>query len=257
MFRLHKWYFDCVAPDGDAAIVYAARLHWGLLRLGYTALLDHHGGRTHTRTLLGRPPAPTLGSDGCELVEPRLGLHAKWRGRPQLADRELWRSPRGAVVWSLRLPDATAELTFAGRTLRGRGYVEHLALDVAPWHLPIDELRWGRWHGANRSLVWIEWRGPHPLRLCLLDGEPVDCGPITDCGFTFADGRRLALGTPTVLRDGDIERTVLTRRLLRWLPLPRAIRAMRETKWLSSGVLHGAGNDAIEGTALHEVVRWG
>ena len=39
VFRLSKWYMDCVAPDGTAVLAYWARLTWGLLRLRYAAVL--------------------------------------------------------------------------------------------------------------------------------------------------------------------------------------------------------------------------
>jgi len=251
VFRLHKWFFDCVTPDGEALVVYAATLRWGLLRLGYSATLWHANGATTSRARLGRPPQPSRRDDGFDLDAERLALRGSWRGAWGPPARELWRSPRGAVTWHCHLPAAEVALAFGGRTLRGRGYVEHLALDIAPWHLPIDELRWGRWHGARSSLVWIQWRGPHPLRLCLLDGAPFECRSIGDDGFELADGRQLRLGAPTVLRDGQLGRTVLRERLLRWLPLPRAVRAMQETKWLARGAF-----DGDDGMALHEVVRW-
>jgi hypothetical protein len=260
VFGLHKWFLDCVTPDGEAVVVYAAKLHWGLLRLGYSAVLAHRGGATTARTRLGRPPVPRPGATGVALDAPRLALRGEWRGAVRSERRELWRGPRGSVTWHCVLPDADVELELAGRALHGRGYVEHLALEVAPWHLPIEELRWGRWHGGGRSLVWIQWAGPHPLRLCLLDGEPVPAQRVGDRGFVLANGAELALAEPRVLRDGELGRTVLTQRLLRLLPLPRAVRAMRETKWLARGELRGrdaAGGGRVAGVALHEVVRWG
>ncbi len=255
MFRLHKWFFDCITPQGEALVVYVASLRWGIVRLGYSATLQHGGGVTRSRTRIGRAPAPHRLDDGFELTMPRFELRGTWRGTMRTQPRELWRSPRGVVLWNCHLPTAEVEVQFAGHALHGVGYVEHLALEVAPWFLPIDELRWGRWHGGGRSVVWIQWRGPQPLRLCLLDGEPVEIGPIDDDGFDLGGGRRLQLGTPSVLRSGELGRTVLAERVLRWLPLPRAVKNMQETKWLARGTLVD-GHAAIEGDALHEVVRW-
>lgn len=255
MFRLHKWFFDCITPQGEALVVYVATLRWGIVRLGYSATLHHADGATRSRARIGRPPVPTPRGDGYDLVVPRLDVRGTWRGVMRSQARELWRSPRGAVLWNCHLPSADVDVQFAGRRLQGTGYVEHLALEVAPWFLPIDELRWGRWHGGGRSVVWIQWRGSHPLRLCLLDGMSVEVGPIEDEGFDLGAGRRLRLGSPAVLRDGELGRTVLAERVLRWLPLPRTVKNMQETKWLARGTLVD-GHAAIEGDALHEVVRW-
>ncbi|MCA8963334.1 MAG: hypothetical protein H6838_13665 [Planctomycetes bacterium] len=255
MFRLHKWFFDCVTPQGEALVVYVATLRWGIVRLGYSATLSHRGGGTRSRTRIGRAPAPQRLDDGFALTVPRLDLRGTWRGALRSQARELWRSPRGVVTWNCHLPSAEVEVQFAGRRLLGTGYVEHLALEVAPWFLPIDELRWGRWHGGGRSVVWIQWRGPHPLRLCLVDGEPVEAGPVEDEGFDLGDGMQLRLGAGTVLRTGELGRTVLAEHVLRWLPLPRAVKNMQETKWLARGTLID-GDATIDGAALHEVVRW-
>jgi hypothetical protein len=258
MFQLHKWFADCVTSDGEAVVVYLATLRWGLLRLSLASVLRHRDGTTTTRTRLGRWPAPTGGDDERAIAVPRLGVRGSWRGRVRSEARELWRSPHGAVTWSCQLPQARVELELGGERIAGTGYVEHLALDVAPWRLPIDELRWGRWHGAGSSLVWIQWRGAQPLRLCLRDGEAIACGEIGDDGFTFANGERLALANTSTLRDGRLGRTVLARGLLRLLPLPRAVRAMHETKWLAAGTLTAPGTSTppANGFALHEVVRW-
>jgi hypothetical protein len=255
LFRLRKWFLDCVTPGGEALIVYVAVLRWGLLRLGYSATLHCRAGVVAQSTRIGRPAAPSLAADCIDFADARLGVRGRWRGARQTEERVLWSSPRGDVRWHCHLPMAAVELELAGRTLHGTGYVEHLALEVAPWHLPIEELRWGRFHGGRRSLVWIQWSGPAPLRLCLLDGQVVAATAIDDEGLRLASGERLQFAAPQVLRDGALGRTVLAQRLLRWLPLPRAVRAMRETKLLAPGSLHGA-NGVATGTALHEVVRW-
>lgn len=254
MFRLHKWYLDCVDARGDVVIVYAATLRWGVVRLTYSAVLGQLGGRAIAATHMRRSMPPTLAGDGIWLADDRLGVAGQWRGPRGMAERTLWQSPHGNVRWHCHLPQADVRLSYRGHQLRGTGYVEHLALDVAPWRLPIDELRWGRFHAGTRSLVWIEWRGRAPLRLCLRDGVPVEIGAVGERGFDLPDGG-LQLAEPTVLRDGQLGKTVLAERLLRWLPLPRSVRTMRETKWLANGSWR-EGDRVLAGQAVHEVVRW-
>ena len=256
-FRLHKWFLDCVTDEGDALIVYAATLRWGWLRLGYSATLARSGrdGSVHTATRLGRPACPTRSDQGLTFADPRLGVHGEWLGLDGPGEIALHENAHGLVRWHCHLPKADVALHHRGRSLRGQGYVEHLALEIAPWHLPIQTLRWGRLHAGTRSLVWIQWEGPNPLRLVLADGAEVAAGPIDDAGFTLGDGSRIELGAPAVLRSGELGRTVLTSRLLRWLPLPRSVRTLEETKMLAPARLHSA-SSTVAGTALHEVVRW-
>jgi hypothetical protein len=253
LFRLHKWYLDCVTADGDVVICYAAALRWGLLHLGHTSLLARRG-RSTSSTRLGRPPAPSIDCSGITFDVPRLRLRGIWRGAPHESERVLWSSPRGQVRWQCHLPMADVELEHAGRALRGTGYVEHLTLEVAPWRLPIQELRWGRFHGEGRSLVWIQWTGDAPLRLCLRDGVEVEAGAIGDAGFDCSAGR-LELANAGVLRHGRLGRTALAHGLLAMLPLPRAVRSMQETKWLADARLFD-GARCCAGSAVHEVVRW-
>lgn len=255
MFRLHKWYLDCVDARGDVAIVYAATLRWGVLRLAYSAVLGQLGGRTIASTHMRRWTAPLLEDDRIRFADARLGVAGDWLGARVAREQTLWTSARGTVRWHCHLPCADAQLTVHGHRLRGTGYVEHLALEVAPWHLPIDELRWGRFHAGVRSLVWIEWRGAAPLRVALRDGEAIAIGAVGDHGFELPEGGSLRLAAPTVLRDGQLGKTVLAERLLRWLPLPRAVRSMRETKWLAQGEWR-EGERVMTGSAIHEVVRW-
>lgn len=256
-FRLHKWFLDCVTDTGEAVIVYAATLQWGWLRLGYSATLARvrHDRLAETTTRWGTPSTPQHLEGGFSFEDARLAVRGRWLGPSVDHGVTLFESERGRVHWHCHLPRADVVLEHGGRTLRGRGYVEHLALEIAPWHLPIRVLRWGRCHAGDRSLVWIQWEGPVPLRLVLADGEPVAADPVDDGGFVLRDGRRLELGPPSVLRSGELGRTVLTRRLLRWLPLPRSMRTLEETKMLAPArLIDGASEHA--GIALHEVVRW-
>lgn len=256
-FRLHKWFLDCVTDTGEAVIVYAATLRWGWLRLGYSATLtrDRPDRPAVTTTRWGRPESPRRLEAGFSFEDARLDVHGRWLGPPVDHGVTLFEGEHGRVHWHCHLPQADVELQHGGRNWRGRGYVEHLALEIAPWHLPIRVLRWGRFHAEGRSLVWIQWEGPVPLRLVLANGEAVAADPVDDGGFTLHDGRRLELGPPSVLRSGELGRTVLTRRLLRCLPLPRSIRTLEETKVLATARLLEGATEHL-GTALHEVVRW-
>jgi hypothetical protein len=225
-FSLRKWYLDCVTAAGETVVLYQARLSWGPLALRYAGVLGGH-------TTLRATPEPSVDGDTVSWNAPRLALEGTWRAvAPERRESLL-----PGVEWRCVQPRARVSLQIGGRKLTGLGYVELLTLSIPPWRLPIDELRWGRFCSEERGAVWIEWRGPHPLRVALVDGARADFDPET-----------LRLHDDRVLRSGRIGKTVIPR--LKRL-FPSRIARLSETKWLSRGSLAGS-----EGWAIHEVVRW-
>ncbi len=129
------------------------------------------------------------------------------------------------VRWRCEMPSADARIGM----MRGYGYAELMQLDLAPWELPIDELRWGRVANGAGSITWIDWRGSHPLTRVLVDGQRTEA-PLPEP----ADNRSI--------RDDLLGDTIP-------IPgLPKRIANAREQKWC------GRVGDAW---AVHEVVRFG
>jgi hypothetical protein len=78
VFRLSKWYMDCVAPDGTALVAYWARLAWGMVRLRYGAALVRRNGKVVEAATLcpGRGPKPQLA--GISWRCGSLGIAGHW-----------------------------------------------------------------------------------------------------------------------------------------------------------------------------------
>ncbi|HMN95093.1 MAG TPA: hypothetical protein PKC43_01885 [Phycisphaerales bacterium] len=190
MIHLDKWYLDLVDDAGRVAIIYWAQLAFrfggrepkpprdGAGRFGQIAhasfrVLEPDGtieGRSTARPGSG----PRIGAEGLLRFDaPALGLFGVWRAERRGSAHELFRRGSRTVTWNCLAPRAAVELAIGGRTLVGRGYAERLVVTMAPWRLPIDELRWGRLVAADTSATWIDWRGPVPCRLLLLDDEAV------------------------------------------------------------------------------------
>jgi len=251
-FSLRKWYLDCVSDAGETAIAYRAELRWEAFSLQYASLLEFdpaHG--TRVRSTLRRCGEPSASDEEVRWEAGPLEVSGTWHGLAPEFSAELLAAPEGTVVWRCVQPRSRAELRLpGGRTLAGLGYVEELTLTFPPWRLPIDELRWGRFASGSRGLVWIEWRGPHPVRLALVDGERAELSAAAE-ERVDAGGVSLELSQPAVLRTGRIGETVLS-----VIPgiervFPGRILGLQETKWRARGTLQGA-----QGWAIHEVVRW-
>lgn len=208
-------------------------------------------------------------------VDGHLTTSALPGGLPEPAiagDRLLWPAPGAAVemtrqapayraallddrvLWSCEIPKGAARFSAGGRTFEGSGYAEVLTMTVAPWKLPIRELHWGRFIGARESVVWIDWRGAHPLTLVVHDGSRAETTAVDEAGLAF-DGRRVVLDEPAVIRDESIGRTLREAHFLA-RALPRRLTDSRETKVRSRGTLSDGTGVVDRGWCIHEVVRF-
>lgn len=247
-FRLHKWYLDLVAADGEAAIVYAARLRWGPLGIGYGALIHAPAmGPARVRQVWRwRPP---VHADGLGWAEPRLDAAGGWTAPVPPRETELmaglrWRVHQpGGAAW-LRLP--------GGRELVGRGYAEELELELPPWRLPFRGLRWGRFvpDAGGPALAWIQWSEGTARGWCFVDGAATALDAADDERVQFPGGR-LALVHDRVLREGPLLRELFGR--CAGL-IPGRLRAAREWKALARGTLEREGS-VREGWVIHERVQ--
>lgn len=252
-FRLRKWYLDLVTDAGDAVIVYHAAVRWRWLRLRYASVLHAPAdGAARTRTALASA-APALSANALALSMPRLGITGHWRSAQPAAHAHLLDTADGGVLWSCPMPSARASVVLDGHELRGWGYAERLDLTVAPWRLPIRELLWGRFASPSASVVWIQWRGPRPLTLVLLNGAETDAR-ITDTGLEWPGGS-LDLAPGRTLRQGRIGSTILRSTPLLRAALPASLRALDEHKLLAPAVLRTAGAEH-RGWAIHETVHF-
>src|ERR1043166_5189999 len=161
---IRKWYLDCVADDGTTWIGYWGEVRWGALQVTFASSPLSHA------TSLRREAEPRH-AESITWSASSIGV-ASYELKPRVnaVERELY----DGVTWRCIAPSGDAAVELPERTLRGRGYAEVLEMQVAPWSLPIRELRWGRAIGAETSLVWIEWRGGHPLQLAIRGGENVE-----------------------------------------------------------------------------------
>jgi hypothetical protein len=261
-FRLSKWYMDGVSDSGEAFIGYAAELNWKRLKLGYASVLDFEpaAGLRSATTLHGFDQ-PELCGDVVRWRAPALRTTAAWAGPAgsSAITHRLFESPAGVLDWRCHLPRARFTCDrLEGPSLEGWGYVEQLDMRVLPWNLPIDELRWGRFVSPTDSLVWIEWRGPSPLRVVYHNGRLVSDAGIEDDQVTLDGGRgALALTDGVVIREGTLASVLFP--AAPWLGklIPSRFLATWECKWRSRGAMSCGGADPSTGWAIHEVVRFG
>ena len=238
-----KWYLDCVDDRGDVAIAYWLRIGWGRLALTFVSSLLYRGEELIPRSRLAGVAPPRVDGEGLQ-----------WRTEDVSVDMQR-RAPAvsatlfDGVDWRCELPSADAVIRIGGTTVRGRGYAEVLKIATPPWKLPIEELRWGRFTGERSSVVWIDWRGSHPLTYVACDGRRAETATVGDDRILF-DGRSVTMEMRQVLRDAPLDETAGDVPLLARV-LPKRLTAMQECKWRSRGTL-----DGDHGWCIHEVVRF-
>jgi hypothetical protein len=256
-FTLTKWYLDCVDADGRAAIAYWATVAWyGVVVPWQRATLYDPGRAAREYTSLRATPPP--GPDGDRLAwhAPAVSCELEYDRAAPAAALTLLDDARGAIRWRCEMPAARARCAFGGfRPFAGTGYAERIELTVAPWRIPIDELRWGRWiaDDASRSVVWIDWRGEMPGTWVLVDGILAGSAAVRDDAVFLDHEASLTLDRGRTLHEESVAGVVRAvpglAGLLRGTPL-----AMRDAKWCARAALATPGESPIPGWAIHEIV---
>jgi hypothetical protein len=258
VFHLEKWYLDCVSDTGQTAICYSAKLGWNSLAISYAGILSFDGRQEPLfRTSLLREKQPHATTDGIRWESAGLSCSGFWQPLPAkgLLPITLYHDDIGSLTWHCSQPLSKASVRTRDLEYTGLGYAEQIVMTIAPWKLPIKELLWGRFLSDNAYVVWIEWRGPHPMTAVYVNNVKVENAVVSEFALTW-DGGSLELNSPACLRSGPLVKTALSS-----IPgvrslFPAPVLNTHECKWRSFGklTLH---NTIQEGWAIHELVRFG
>ncbi len=256
-FRLTKWYFDCLESDGRAAIGYWATCSWHGIHLTWHELTVYPAeGPQYQRSSRRFVPPPAIHDGALLWTSDRIGCSVRCEVRCGAFESRLLENENGALDWRCEAPAGKSEISYRdGSALHGTGYAERLTLGIAPWRLPLTELLWGRWISADlaSSLVWIRWRGRHPLTLVLVNGRSAP-GAEVGARAVVAGRATLRLGQSHRLRGHTPRGIAGSIGRLSGL-LPPSILALRQTRWRSWGELERADGSRSAGWAVHEQVR--
>jgi len=258
MFLLVKWYCDVVTDDGACAIIYAARLRWGPLRVGYAAIFHAAVDGTSAETAtVRRVASPRRDGDSLVWGSAPLRAAARWQGDAPPITCCLADGPNGSVDWTCHMPRARATVRVGDVHLEGLGYVESLRLTVPPWQLPFRALRWGRHLSPEHHLVWIDWSDGVERRWVWLDSVEQLAATPHDGGIAnLVGGRELRWQNARDLRDRPVLAAlhgplpVLATRLAG--PLGR----LHERKRLAPSAIVRADGADDQGWTVFEEVTW-
>jgi hypothetical protein len=258
MFILDKWYLDVVTRRGDVAILYAARLRWGAVRVSYASALEDGRDSTHRESHTVRGVHPPQREDGALGWRNRaLDVDGRWEPDASPIRSTLASTANGAIRWSCHAPRARATVRVGTCTYDGLGYVEQLRLTLQPWALSFNALRWGRHLSDRHALVWIDWRGAERRSWVWLDGEAQPDAIVTDTGVSgLAGGATLCTMTGRDVVDRQVLAgfadllPALTRRV------GGRLGTMHERKRVERSALVRAGEHLDDGWTIRELVTW-
>ena len=269
---LEKWYLDAVFADGTVWFGYRARLRLcGCASIAWCSGCEVLPDGTERRVSAWRnSPAPRLEEGSWSWTGPD-GFRGRWT--PSVASKSLVLAADDQlqVRWNCVAPRALIERSRDGgrrngdnvllagrgpeRTTRGVGYLECLRLQSSRSTLPFRELRWGRAHVGESSLVWLRWGQGRDLSLVLEDGLP-SSGNIE----TLADGG-LCIRTEESCWETGAGRILCNRDVRRSFPgwlvwLTGGLAPAQELK--IAGAIRQRNSVGVEraGSGIWEEVRW-
>lgn len=253
-FHLDKWYLDCVDEKGLVFIGYAARLRWRKISLSYQGYIIKDDSRFHQFSSLTKGVLPK-NSNSITWETPTI--NGEWQSSESEIHEFLLGTPQEPeIVWRCIQPNSHVTLFQKGKLpIKGRGYVENIRLDIAPWNLPIKELFWGRFVSVSYTLIWIEWRGKQPKKMAFINGVKSDEIEIFEKSVRLKE-MIVFIDTSQVIRSGTIGLSVFAR-LQRFLSfIPKKIFGLNEQKW--GGLTFVTQGDKVldHGNFIHERVVW-
>ena len=171
-FRLTKWYADCIGENGDTAIVYCGTVRWRTIVLPYASVLEAIAvNQPRTGYSLRKCAMPVEEGTTIRWQSKSLKTKGAWERLDRPCDVRIYESREGAIEWHSVHPQARATVDLGdGVLIQGLGYVERLEMTVAPWNLPLEGLRWGRFLSDSGSVVWIDWQGEYVRKIVLENG---------------------------------------------------------------------------------------
>jgi hypothetical protein len=256
-FQLHKWYLDCVSPQGDVFIGYAARLAYGPLRLDYGARISL-GPSNDAAVQKQSLSFGTLevGDAAVRWVNHALGVDGSWsRGTP-IEKTTILDGECGRIDWECLGSDSTVDVEVDGIRMTGQGYAEQISMTVHPWRVPFDKLRWGRYAGddGGSSVVWIDLSGDVRRNWIWVDGREIGQG-IVDRDGVRGDGIVLEFKESELIRRDNVATSLLGNFALLTRLLPRRLGSIHEEKLVTRCALDARGLTST-GTSINEVVTW-
>jgi hypothetical protein len=158
-FYLNKWFLDFIGNNGETMIFYSAKLSWKGFSVHYASWIDYHpesGIKVKSHFL--NVQAPEIKGKLITWHDDKFKISGSWETMDEPLHARIFDSDDGYLDWNCFQPASLVQLKINDKIICGNGYVEQLVLTTPPWHIPMNDLRWGRFHSLHDTMVWIELR---------------------------------------------------------------------------------------------------
>jgi hypothetical protein len=256
-FKLEKHYLDCIDNEGNCFIVYHAELHILFICISYSALLfSDHDNLTVEKTSLRKPGKLSAG-ELLKFSHPGLKINGRWQGTGTSLPHLLLRDDSNhELVWNCHHPKTVTEIVYDNHTFQGFGYADTILISFRPGNLPIDELKWGRFHSEKSSVIWIRISGGFPVNKIYLNGTEYSDASFEKDRIAFNNGDYLLmLSENSVIREGKLADIFSE---MPWLKIffDKKILNTHEVKYKSKAILSFKNKISEYGWSVYETVTW-
>lgn len=259
-FHLSKWFLDLVCTNGAAMIFYAAKLTWHGWSASYTSWLQYYpGSGVSLKSRFLDVQIPQIKDNMITWNDSKFGISGTWKSSAKMIQARIIDSGEGFLDWKCFQPASTVQLNINGNILEGNGYAEQLILTALPWKIPMDELRWGRFHSDENNMVWIELREKEKRQWLWLNGEKIENCIIEDAQIRLSDKELVLNLDQSVILESEKKIFAVVEKLIRFIPgfnkvMPLNFLMADEFKWLSKGNLQANDKILSSGMTIHELV---
>lgn len=261
-FHLNKWFLDFIGNNGETMIFYAAKLTFKRIAVHYASWIHYNpeSGVT-TRSHFQNVKLPEKKDEMITWKDELFKVSGSWQSKTTPLFARIFEGEHGHLDWNCFQPASKVQLKLHDKIIEGNGYAEQLILTTLPWHIPMDELRWGRFHAPEETVVWIELRKTNKQQWLWLNGEKLlNCSIEDDCIESQEKDFVLKLDRGVVIESEKKIFQVVEKRL-RFIPgfkqlMPVSFLMAQNYKWLSKGDFQRKGKGVVLGTAIHEWVNF-
>jgi hypothetical protein len=256
-FSLEKLYLDCIDDRGNCFIIYMARLQIFFVRMSYSSLIFSDSAGLATGKSYLMKSGKDESADQLILANNILQIEGQWKRIDNPIPVFIYSDNNDhKLEWYCHHPKALAEIKFKGSLFRGFGYAETLSLTIQPFELPMEELRWGRFLSDRYTIIWINWKGVHPVNKLFCNGLEYTDSIFEEERIIFAGGTYiLYFNEIFVIRKGKLA-NLFSR--MPWMKIffSNSILNTNENKYKAKSILSRNQEISSSGWALYEIVIW-